>query len=87
MDDVEFLREQRPEKIELFKTVRYSFLSHENLINLTSNKTFELAKDFILEGMSLKLNAFEAGIKQEPSINVNPRIHNKVEKQVDVFTN
>jgi hypothetical protein len=30
---------------------------------LTSNKTFDLAKDFILEGLSLKLNAFEAGIK------------------------
>lgn len=69
----------KDEKIELFKTVRYSYLSHENLISLTSNKTFELAKDFVLEGLSLKLNAFEAGIKQEPTINTNPRISNKVE--------
>lgn len=69
----------KDEKIELFKTVRYSYLSHENLISLTSNKTFELAKDFVLEGLSLKLNAFEAGIKQEPTINTNPRISNKVD--------
>jgi hypothetical protein len=60
---VQLKRLSQNEKIELFKTVRYSFLSHENLISLTSNKTFELAKDFILEGLSLKLNAFEAGIK------------------------
>ena len=53
----------KDEKIDLFKTVRYSYLSHENLISLTGNKTFELAKDFVLEGLSLKLNAFEAGIK------------------------
>ena len=53
----------KDEKIDLFKTVRYSYLSHENLISLTANKKFELAKDFVLEGLSLKLNAFEAGIK------------------------
>lgn len=69
----------KDEKIELFKTVRYSYLSHENLISLTGNKTFELAKDFVLEGLSLKLNAFEAGIKQEPTINTNPRISNKID--------
>ena len=60
---VQLKRLTKDEKIDLFKTVRYSYLSHENLISLTGNKTFELAKDFVLEGLSLKLNAFEAGIK------------------------
>jgi hypothetical protein len=73
-DRVQLKRLTKDEKIDLFKTVRYSYLSHENLISLTNNKTFELAKDFILEGLSLKLNAFESGIKQEPSINIHPRI-------------
>ena len=77
-DRVQLKRLRKDEKLELFKTVRYSYLSHENLISLTSNKTFELAKDFVLEGLSLKLNAFEAGIKTEPTININPRVQNKL---------
>ena len=40
-------------------------MSHEDLILLTSNKTFELAKDFILEGLSARLNNFENAIKTE----------------------
>ena len=49
-------------------------MSHEDLIGLTMNKKFELAKDFILEGLSMKLNNFENGIKNDLKINVEPRI-------------
>lgn len=67
------MRLSRDKKRELFKTIRYSFLSHEDLINLTVNKTFESAKDYILEGLSVKLNSFENAIKSELKINCEPR--------------
>jgi|TARA_B110001450_G_C17600908_1_gene472945 hypothetical protein len=39
-------------------------MAHEDLLALTSNKTFEAAKDFIVEGLSVKLNKHE-NAKQE----------------------
>ena len=34
----------KDQKVELFKTIRFSFMKHEDLLALTTNKTFELAK-------------------------------------------
>jgi type I site-specific restriction endonuclease len=48
-------RLSKAEKKELFKTVRYSFLEHEELLKLTANPVFELAKEFVIEGLSVKL--------------------------------
>ena len=50
-------------------------MSHEELISLTTNKTFELAKDFIVEGLSVKLNSFENAIKSELKIKTEPRTY------------
>jgi len=47
----------------------------EDLLSLTMNKTFELAKDFIVEGLSVRLNSFENGIKNELKINTEPRVN------------
>ena len=52
-------------------------MSHEELISLTQNPTFELAKDFILEGLSFRLNSFENAIKKETRINTEPRTNFK----------
>jgi len=68
------VRLNKKEKAELFLTIRYSFMKHEDLLALTSNSTFALAKDFIVEGLSVRLNPFENGIKGELKINVEPRI-------------
>ena len=57
-------------------------MSHEYLILLTSNKTFELAKDFILEGLSARLNNFENAIKTELKINTEPRVNYEPSKGV-----
>ena len=38
-------------------------MKHEDLLGLTTNKTFELAKEFIIEGLSVRLNPYENGIK------------------------
>lgn len=57
-------------------------MSHEELVKLTQNATFELAKDFILEGLSYRLNSFENAIKTETKINVEPRTHFQESKPV-----
>jgi|APSaa5957512535_1039671.scaffolds.fasta_scaffold68705_2 hypothetical protein len=48
-------------------------MKHEDLLALTTNKTFELAKTFIIEGLSVRLNPFENGIKDAVAINIEPR--------------
>ena len=63
----------KEQKTELFRTIRYSYMSHEELIMLTQNTVFELAKDFILEGLSFRLNSFENAIKKDTRINTEPR--------------
>ena len=48
-------------------------MKHEDLLELTSNKTFELAKEYIIQGLSVRLNPYENGIKDTIQINVEPR--------------
>ena len=66
-------RLNKAEKKELFHSIRYSFVKHEDLIALTTNKTFEMAKDYIVEGLSVRLNPFESCIKTDLKINTEPR--------------
>jgi len=52
-------------------------MKHEDLLMLTSNKTFELAKDYIVEGLSVKLNKHENAKQDDHNINVTMRSHLK----------
>ena len=60
----------------MFKTVRYSYISHENLLKLTVNpyKPISEAKPLIMEGLSFKLNDYENAIKDDLEINIEPRV-------------
>ena len=51
----------------MFKTVRYSFISHENLLKLSAseNAYVQEAKPFIMEGLSYKLNEHENAIRED----------------------
>lgn len=49
----------------MFRTVRFSYMKHEDLIYLSQNPVFEIAKDYIMEGLSFRLNNFENGIKKD----------------------
>jgi hypothetical protein len=40
-------------------------MAHEELLALTANPLFAEAKDFIVEGLSVKLNSFENAIKSD----------------------
>ena len=53
IDRLTLKRLTKNQKIELFKTVRYNFLHHDQLLNMTKNPRFELAKDFIVEGLTV----------------------------------
>ena len=61
------------EKIEAFKAIRWSYMSHEQLIETSMCKDFELARPMILEGLSSRLVNFEKSTKLGQSINLMPR--------------
>ena len=57
LERLKLKRLSKAERKDLFKTVRYSFLEHEQLLTLTTNPIFELAKEFVIEGLSVKLSS------------------------------
>lgn len=75
LDRAKISRLSKDSKKELFKTVRFSYVKHEDLIQLTQNPALELAKDFIMEGLSFRLNNFENAIKKDLNINTEPRVN------------
>jgi hypothetical protein len=62
-DRVKQCRLTEDEKKELLSTIRFSFMKHEELLEIATKPIFSLAKDFIVEGLSCRLNSFENGIK------------------------
>ena len=43
----------------MFEAIRWSYLTHEQLVEVSMEKEFELAKPLILEGLSNRLINFE----------------------------
>jgi hypothetical protein len=72
---LELKRCSKEHKKLLFKSVRYSYMKHEDLFAMSSNPVFELAKDYIVEGMSVLLDTTGMSAKKELNININPRIN------------
>lgn len=68
-------RLSKDQKRELFLSIRYSFMKHEDLLALMGSKSMELAKDFIIEALSVRLNPYENAIKGELKINTEPRVY------------
>lgn len=56
-DALALKRLNKEQRKELFKCIRYSYLHHEKLLQLTADPLFELAKNFIVEGLTHKLGA------------------------------
>ena len=68
-------RLSKAQKTELFKkAIRYSYLKHEHLLAMTMNPVFELAKNFIVEGLSVRLDPYETATRKELQINIEPRV-------------
>ena len=65
---------KKDQKEHLFKAIHYSFLKHEELIETSLNPNFDQAKDYIMQGLSYRLNPYEANQKyREFTINLQPR--------------
>ena len=62
--NLKLCRLTKAEKKELFKTIRYSYMKHEDLLALTADPVFALAKEYIIQGLSVRLNPYENGIKE-----------------------
>jgi hypothetical protein len=72
----ERLKEKRlskEERRQLYLAIRYSYLRHEELIGTSMNPYFEEAKDFLMEGLSYRLNPYENSAVKEYKINLKPR--------------
>jgi hypothetical protein len=49
----------KAQKDELFKVIRYPHLHHDELLKLSKNPIFASAKDYVMQGLSHRLNPFE----------------------------
>ena len=53
--------------------IRFSFLSHADLISLSNDPIMKDYKDLLLQGLSARLNTYENTSEPKPLINLNPR--------------
>lgn len=77
-------RLSKAEKDQLVKAIRYAHMQHTELIEAAKNPSFSnIAKDYIMQGLSYRLKPFEAGkedIEKEYTIELKPRNHYKKEE-------
>ncbi|CDW80143.1 e3 ubiquitin-protein ligase hectd1 [Stylonychia lemnae] len=83
------VRKLRKEQKEiLFKAIHYSFLKHEELIETSLNPNFAEAKDYIMQGLSYRLNPYEENQKyREFTINLKPRKNYGAEMEMKLVDN
>lgn len=67
-------RLSKEEKVNLFQAIRWGFLKHQELLQLRQNEIFELAKNLIVEGLSVRLDPHEVAAKEDISLNMHPRV-------------
>ena len=61
------------DKKSIFGAIRFSFMTHDELLKLMQNPDFILAKDMIMQGLSCKLNNYEVSAGTDLLINLRPR--------------
>ena len=61
-------------KKKLFATIRYSFLQHQELLELSVDPVFEDAKNLIVQGLQMRLGTFEHDKIHELDIIIEPRV-------------
>ena len=76
-DELEAMLKIKPlsdvDKTRIFKAVRFSYMTHDELLKLSMNPDFALGKEMILQGLSCKLNNYEHSGSNELLINLRPR--------------
>ena len=82
---LEMKRLSKKEKKELYQTVRFVHMSHEELIKLQTDAKYTIAKDQLVEALSYKLNNYENAIKEELKLNNRDyRVNYEPEKMMSV---
>ena len=71
------------EKREIFKTIRYAFISHAELLKCSRDPLFHEAKEYLVEGLTYKIDPGEVFGKDETIISLKPRLHYLVEDEYD----
>lgn len=71
----------KKDKLEIFHCIRYSYIPHEELVVLSIDKEFELAKELVIQGLSCRLDSYEVSSQKELKINLEPRLRYKVEDE------
>ena len=61
------------EEKALVYCIRFSYLSHADLISLSNDPIMKDYKDLLLQGLSARLNTYENTDEQKPLINLTPR--------------
>ncbi len=62
------------EERSLVEAIRFSFLSHSDLLSISIDQNMQNHKDLVLEGLSMRLNTYEKNQKPESfKINLKPR--------------
>ena len=63
------------DKLRIFRAIRWTYMSHEELLKLSMDPDFSLAKSMIMQGLSCKLdpNYAQTMSNHELLITVKPR--------------
>ena len=61
------------EKLQIFACIRYGQLNQTSLLALSSDPDFLLAKEYIVQGLALKLQRDGAPVQGDFAFAVNPR--------------
>lgn len=70
------VRGLRPaDKKNLFKTIRFAFLTHQELLHASRDPLFHEAKEYLVEGLTYKIDPEEVLGKEETVISLTPRVH------------
>ena len=65
----------KEEKNKLYLSIRYAYLKHEELIELGFRDVFKDAKDYIMQGLSYRLDPYEKSAFKDYKINLKPRVN------------
>ena len=68
---------------QLIYCIRFSFLSHPELINLTTDNILGEYKDLILQGLSIRLKTYENTSENLCLINIQPRKYLKEKSEIN----
>lgn len=69
------------DKREIFKTIRYAFISHAELLKCSRDPLFNEAKEYLVEGLTYKIEPEEVLGKDDTIISLKPRLHYEIEDE------